>query len=745
MKLLPEGYIAVQSTADGVLPDSFRFGETVWAVRPGINIFATAQEAADHAYAAPTEQLPGLPELSGCPTLLFSAGEHLVDGLRISRSVALFGQGVGISPNRSFDGETCPQENPARGEGESVLTGTFYRGMIDLTEPDVRTLIFDGFTSRDVRFRDLRTTGGEARLIFRNLIHRGPCGHTLYYFSKPRTDGGIVRNVTFSDIRLTDFDDLDYGNCFVQLTAARALFERVVMDHTGLFFGLTDLVGCFSNAVTNVPVAEYTLRDCWFGNLGGGIRTACRELLTRGAPEVGICLTVENTVFYRVGIGEEPVLSLMLANSACRVSLRGVTVTDPAGGRAAAIRVCGKGRELVIGEDCRFDGFRERVAFDRLYDGAIPTCVETRSEAFRTQTEDSHIVRALCDADFAGLERHYAGKRAYYGDLHVHTQCGGTSDGTYPMEKWVAEMDRLKLDFAAVVDHRQMRGYFLPEWSEERFMIGTEPATRLQDLRAGRSGQNELHYLMLFPHKYSLAMVLANFPEFRFHGDELTGRFRYPDFTRERMAELSAYVQSIGGILVHAHPKVMMASDDPLDYDLGEGTFIETIYGNPESTASLKDYQLWEKLLALGKRIRISGGSDTHGGVSNRAVSTFYTAERSGNTFFEQMRSGDFTVGAFGLQMLIGDTPMGTSVAYRDDLILALRAGDPFRPTFSAGDAYELRILTDRGVAYASTWDGEAPQRVALQVERRAFYRAEIFDLTKGCRVAIGNPIWLDS
>ena len=109
------------------------------------------------------------------------------------------------------------------------------------------------------------------------------------------------------------------------------------------------------------------------------------------------------------------------------------------------------------------------------------------------------------------------------------------------------------------------------------------------------------------------------------------------------------------------------------------------------------------------------------------------------------MRSGDFTVGAFGLQMLIGDTPMGTSVTYRDDLILALRAGDPFRPTFSAGDAYELRILTDRGVAYASTWDGEAPQRVALQVERRAFYRAEIFDLTKGCRVAIGNPIWLDS
>lgn len=269
MKLLPEGYIAVQSTADGVLPDSFRFGETVWAVRPGINIFATAQEAADHAYAAPTEQLPGLPELSGCPTLLFSAGEHLVDGLRISRSVALFGQGAGISPNRSFDGETCPQENPARGEGESVLTGTFYRGMIDLTEPEVRTLIFDGFTSRDVRFRDLRTTGGEARLIFRNLIHRGPCGHTLYYFSKPRTDGGIVRNVTFSDIRLTDFDDLDYGNCFVQLTAARALFERVVMDHTGLFFGLTDLVGCFSNAVTNVPVAEYTLRGCWFGNLGG--------------------------------------------------------------------------------------------------------------------------------------------------------------------------------------------------------------------------------------------------------------------------------------------------------------------------------------------------------------------------------------------------------------------------------------------------------------------------------------------
>ena len=55
------------------------------------------------------------------------------------------------------------------------------------------------------------------------------------------------------------------------------------------------------------------------------------------------------------------------------------------------------------------------------------------------------------------LDKLYEGRTIYRGDLHVHTACGGTSDGSQPMAEWPAKMDALGVDFAAVVDHRHIR------------------------------------------------------------------------------------------------------------------------------------------------------------------------------------------------------------------------------------------------------------------------------------------------
>ena len=44
----------------------------------------------------------------------------------------------------------------------------------------------------------------------------------------------------------------------------------------------------------------------------------------------------------------------------------------------------------------------------------------------------------------------------------------------------------------------------------------------------------------------------------------------------------------------------------------------------------------------------------------------------------------------------------------------------------------------------AEAFDGSVPQTAAIETRDRRFYRAEIFDLTHGYPVAIGNPIWLD-
>ncbi len=340
----------------------------------------------------------------------------------------------------------------------------------------------------------------------------------------------------------------------------------------------------------------------------------------------------------------------------------------------------------------------------------------------------------------------YRGRKAYYGDLHVHTDCGGTSDGHYPMSDWVAELDRLDVDFAAVVDHRQMRGFFLPEWDEERFIIGTEPATRIKDMECPYGKESiytSIHYNMLFPHKYGLAMVLANFPTFEFKGDELTGSFSYARFTKAEMEELFNYVKSIGGIMVHPHPKTMMSSYNPLDYYFGEGMFLETLYEAYDSNASFRNYNLWVELLAMGKKVYTSAGSDTHQAPQNACVSTFYTRKRSGRAFFDQMKTGDFAVGAFGMQMAIDDTPMGGETAFKEGQTLHLRVADGFTHALKDNTAYELRVYTDQGLAYKSTFNGKCPQALALQVQNRKFYRAEVYDLTHNYRIAIGNPIWL--
>ena len=389
-------------------------------------------------------------------------------------------------------------------------------------------------------------------------------------------------------------------------------------------------------------------------------------------------------------------------------------------------------------ENCEVIGFFEQSKKLELPPANAPDYIEIPEGT--TDCEDSHEI--IGNADFSALEGFYAGRRAYYGDQHVHTKCGGTSDGSYPMADWPAEMDKLGLDFAIIVDHRQMRGFFLPEWDEERFVMGSEPSARIDGLVAAT--HRNIHYNMLVPNKYGLAMVFANFPEFEFRGDELTGSYKYPAFTKERFMELTAFIQSIGGMLVHPHPKTMLASTEPLDFYFGEHMFLETLYEKFDSHFSFKNYDLWVELLKLGKHVYTSGGSDTHRKPTNALVSTFYTKEKSGNAFFEQMRTGDYTVGCVGMQMLINGNPMGSELEYEDGMELYLRVGDFFSHQWQENTAYELRIYSDKGLVYKSLFNGKETQKIALKCQKRAFYRAEVADLTHGYRVAVGNPIWLD-
>ena len=455
-----------------------------------------------------------------------------------------------------------------------------------------------------------------------------------------------------------------------------------------------------------------------------------------------ISLVFDNTKFINASEENSSPISPE-AGENCKISLKNCVFKDTRGNESSALKVLGNDSCVTV-ENTLFEGFAVGVSQKIIPVDAPAKIIDSESD-FESNTVDSHVVVGSKNRDMSALDSLYEGRQIYRGDLHMHTKCGGTSDGAQPMSEWPGKMDELGVDFVVVVDHKQMRGFFLPEWDEERFLMGTEPSGIIAELNAPRNGMVELHYNMLFPHKYGLAMVLANFPEFSFKGDELTGSFKYFKASRERYFELFDYVKSIGGMIVHAHPKTMLVSSDPLDYYFGEHTFIETIYENIYTSATRNNYKLWQDILALGKHVYASGGSDSHTDTKNSALAAFYTEKRHSSLFFERMKSGDFNVGSMGIKMCIGEHPMGSETAFEDGMILSIRLGDYFDRDVKENTVYALRIFTDEGLAFESDFDGSEAQELQLYVKKRRFYRADVYDKTHECVVGISNPIWLDA
>ncbi len=739
MSVLPYGYYAVVAKdEEGALKSTLKYKGVEYELSAGVNAFESVLDAYAAASEIPGCVLPGLEyDEFKAPVILFDEGTFVIDKLTLTKSAYFLGQTAGISPNvPTAEGCDAPSMNPEWKSGVSELKGSYWRGVITAADTAAELIVFDGFSNLDARYADGRKEGETMQVVFRNIVHRGYSGHTLYLLNTAKAND---INLKMENIRLCDFDDFDYGANFCRANVHSAVFEGICFSGTGQLFGLTSYSRGFNNASEMNEISTYSFRGCYFGNLHGenGLSSCCR------AETNGVCLNIEDCVFVDAAKENQPFVTPSLSNGNCSAKISRCRFFDTRNNTGSAVCVFGDGDNIII-ENCSFEGF---AAF---CEKAPKPVTDAPDFIGQTLTEpdgevlDPHEISS--DADFSVLDKMYEGCKCYYGDLHVHSNSGGTSDGKTPIEQYVADMDREQLDFVALVDHRQMRGFFLPAWDDERMIIGTEPGTRITDLKACRHNQSEIHYNMLFPHKYGLAMVLANFPEFEFHGDELTGSFKYPRFTVERFQELCRYVESIGGIVVHPHPKTMMASDDPLDYYecFGEHSFIETLYAGYSSAASARNYDLWVKILAAGKHMYTSAGSDSHGAVTNSAVSSFYTKERRGLTFFNKMKSADFAVGAFGMQMEIDGNPMGSEIEYCEGQVLRLRIGDFFAAAFKENTAYELRVYSDEGLCYASRFNGKYPQQLALKLKKRRFYRAEVVDVTHSYRIGIGNPIWLD-
>lgn len=343
------------------------------------------------------------------------------------------------------------------------------------------------------------------------------------------------------------------------------------------------------------------------------------------------------------------------------------------------------------------------------------------------------------------LNQLYEGRIPFHGELHDHSDTGGTSDGLRPLSHWRASMEALKMDFAAILDHKQVRHMYEPEWEDGLFLCGTEPEATILDSQAT---VKETHYNMLLETPELLQELLAEFPEYEFTGGR-EGHFVYPGFTRERFGRLIDAVRAKGGLFVIPHPKQWMKSEHPIDYWYRDWTGLEVIYKDyrdirPGKAYTAQNYELWTTLLAMGKRVWACAGGDWHSVCCDKALTTVYAARRTNAAMLGVLRVGDFTCGGVGVRMCIGNTVTGSQCDLENKRLVVCVSD--FHPSlYIKGHTYRVDILDDQGVVAGreiSYAEAAQPVYLAIDTAKSDFYRAEVFDVTSGYRIAIGNPIW---
>ena len=347
----------------------------------------------------------------------------------------------------------------------------------------------------------------------------------------------------------------------------------------------------------------------------------------------------------------------------------------------------------------------------------------------------------ITQQDILQLDRLYEGRKPYYGELHDHTNSGVRGDGHNSLTEWKAELKKLKMDFATLVDHRQVMHMLLPEWDDTVFIGGTEPGTVIRDSKAE---EPSMHYNMIFYEAAQLEALLAEFPEYKFN-EVRENEFVYSRFDTDRFQELIRWILEHDGFFVHPHPKQLMRSDDPLDYWFMDGTGLEVFYTYHEEQGGEKtqaNYKLWTDLLALGKRVFATAGNDEHRLPTTKALTTIFSPEKHSRAYVHQLRKGDFVCGGVGVRMCVGDTAMGGITDFAGKR-LTLSVGDFHESLQFADHSYRLELLDDTGIVLSEPIDPTHTAYLAIDPDPgRKFYRAEVWDLTRNIRIALGNPIW---
>lgn len=376
---------------------------------------------------------------------------------------------------------------------------------------------------------------------------------------------------------------------------------------------------------------------------------------------------------------------------------------------------------------------------------------------------------AAQEADIAALDKAYEGRTAYHGEFHDHASTGGTSDGKQNLTIWKTVMDSLEIDFATIVDHRQALHMELDIWDNSIFIGGSEPMAMPVDLIAASS--NKMHFNMIFTEAEDLINTVteydALYPACGFKAQEYSENYDGADAeklaggwhftylsgssapTKAQMAQLIEIIKKNNGMFVNVHPRAngYVDSENPLDHWYADYTGLEVFYGfsgpAPAQPSTQRNYTLWKNLLASGKKVWATAGSDKHNMPNTDALSTVYSTQKDAKEHFEHFKVGDFVCGPVGIRMAINDANMGGETSFAGQRVV-FSVGDFHKAAYNPYSKYQVMLYSDKGLVFSQELtDPTQTAYFAVDAdENAAFYRVEIWDLSTNLLHALGNPIW---
>jgi hypothetical protein len=271
--------------------------------------------------------------------------------------------------------------------------------------------------------------------------------------------------------------------------------------------------------------------------------------------------------------------------------------------------------------------------------------------------------------------------------------------------------------------------------NELRRMI--EAHVRYTGSRKGREFLEQFEaYLNTYPLQYQLfsGLFQGNFPA-----------------NHAQIAEMIQSIKDHGGMFTYVHP---MGKDgyydpvDPMNYWFADETCFEItnqLMGDRNSEYNAPAYETWVYLLNNGKRLWATSASDAHLTLPLPAyLSTVYSAERNGNGYLDQIKTGNLTAGPVGIRTVVGDTVTGGKCSFAGQRVV-MAVGDFHELAIDATHSYRLDIYDETGLIASSELSTTEMNYFAFDARSDAkYYRANVYDVTGDIIFAVGNPVWND-